>query len=77
MKKNVEYYSKRFERIKNRVAAAYSKVSNQRHDFRHKLSLQFVREFDFIAAEDLRVRNMLKNPNLARSISDAAWFEFF
>ena len=72
-----EYYSKRFERIKNRVAAAHSKVSNQRHDFLHKLSLQLVKEYDFIAAEDLRVRNMLKNPNLARSMSDAAWSEFF
>ena len=72
-----EYYTKRFERIKNRVAAAHSKVSNQRHDFLHKLSLQLVREYDFIAAEDLRVRNMLKNPNLARSMSDAAWSEFF
>ena len=72
-----EYYSKRFERIKNKVSAAHSKVSNQRHDFLHKLSLQLVREYDFIAAEDLRVRNMLKNPNLSRSMSDAAWSEFF
>ena len=72
-----EYYSKRFELIKNKVSAAHSKVSNQRNDFLHKLSLQFVREYDFIAAEDLRVRNMLKNPNLARSLSDAAWSVFF
>ena len=46
-----EYYTKRFERIKNRVSAAHSKVSNQRHDFLHKLSLQLVREFDFISSE--------------------------
>ena len=71
-----EYYTKRFERIKNKVSAAHSKVSNQRKDFQNKLSIQLVREFDFIAAEDLRVRNMLKNPNLARSLSDAAWTAF-
>jgi putative transposase len=72
-----DYFTKRFERIKHRISSAYCKVSNQRRDFLNKLSTQFVREYDTIVVEDLRVRNMLKNPNLARSISDVSWSEFF
>ena len=77
LKLPAECFTKRFERIKHQIASAHNKVSNQRRDFLNKLSTQLVREYDVIAVEDLRVRNMLKNPNLARSISDVSWSEFF
>jgi putative transposase len=35
-----------------------------------------VRSNDLVAYEDLKVRNMVRNRHLAKSISDAAWTQF-
>ncbi len=48
------------------------KVSRQRKDFAIKTALCVVKSSDFVAYEDLQVRNMVKNHKLAKSISDAA-----
>jgi putative transposase len=56
-----------------RVASQHATVRRQRLDFNHKLSAQLVREHNLIAFEDLRVKNLLRNHRLAKSIQDAAW----
>jgi putative transposase len=56
-----------------KVAQVHRKIRNQRKDFHHKLSRNLVDNYDLIVYENLKITNLVKNPHLAKSISDAGW----
>lgn len=64
------------KKARKQVAKAYLKVSRQREDFARKTANALVSSRDFIAYEDLKIRNMVRNRHLSKSISDASWGKF-
>lgn len=61
------------QRIK--VARIHEKICNTRKDYLHKISHELVDENQVIVSEDLAVKNMVQNHNLAKAISDCGWYE--
>ena len=59
-----------------KVARAHRKVRDARRDFLHRASTRLVRSADTIVIEDLNVSGMVRNRQLARTISDCGWGEF-
>lgn len=65
--------SANYQKQRKKVAFIQRKTARQRADYLDCVSRQLIKSHDLIAAEDLSVREMLSNPLLARSISDAGW----
>ncbi len=68
--------SKNRAKARKKLGCKHLKVSRQRKDFVVKLAKCVVQSNDLVAYEDLKVRNLVKNKKLSKSISDAAWSMF-
>lgn len=68
--------SKNRNKARLKVARCHQTIADQRQDFQHQLSSRLVRENQALAVESLNVDGMVKNPSLARAISDAGWGTF-
>jgi len=62
------------QRIK--VAKIYERILNQRDDYLHKASREYVNNYGLIAIENLNITKIITKSHNARNIMDASWRKF-
>lgn len=58
------------------LARQHLKIKNRRDVFLHEKANDIINNYGYIAVEDLRIKNMVRNHHLAQGISDASWGRF-
>lgn len=82
LKRSARRVSRKVRGSQNRAKARqilgkrHLKISRQRKDHAIKLARCVISSNDVVAYEDLRIKNMVKNHCLAKSINDASWYQF-
>lgn len=67
--------SANWHKARRRVAKIHKRIADRRLDAHHKLSTRLVKENSGIFLETLHVKGMMKNRRLAKSISDASFYQ--
>jgi putative transposase len=81
LKRSQRRVSKKVKGSSNRKKARvilgkrHLKISRQRKDHAIKLARCVITSNDVVVYEDLRIKNMVKNHCLAKSINDASWYQ--
>lgn len=73
-------FSKNWEKTKRKLEEVYEHITNQKNDFLHKLSRQYVDAYVAICVEDLNIKELKENGKscgLRRSIHSASWGRFY
>jgi putative transposase len=65
--------SKRRGKAVGQLQRAHQRVKRQRADFHHQTALALLQLYDTIYRDDVRVANLVRNRQLAKSIRDAGW----
>lgn len=67
--------AQRARKHKRHISKLHAKVANARADFQHKLALDLVRRFDYIAVGNVSSMKLAKT-KMAKSVYDASWSSF-
>ena len=67
--------SNNYFKLKQEIARIYKKIKNARKYNTHHITKDITDNNDIIVCETLKVKNMVKNHNLAKSLNDASLFE--
>lgn len=70
------FEAKNYQKQRKEVARIHEHITSARADYLHKISTEIIKNHDVIGIEDLSIRNMLKNGNLAKAISEVSWSQF-
>jgi len=68
--------SKNKEKLRIKFSKKYEKIKNIKEDYLHKITNQLICENQIISIENLSVKNMMKNNNLAKSIQELSLYKF-
>lgn len=68
--------SKNFYKEVENVKRIHLKIQRVREDYLHKVSRELANNYQYIFAEDLDIKEMVKNKNYSKSISDVSWSKF-
>ena len=75
-KKGSKEQSNNYYKQRLKVAKLHEKIANQRKDLLHKITTYLATTYETVCIEDLCVKGMVKNHNLALAISDCGWGMF-
>ena len=75
IKEDIDDYQN-WQRAKRIKACYQQRIANKRKDYLQKITTELVKNYDVIVIEGLRTKNLLKNHSLAKSISNASWYQF-
>lgn len=68
--------SKNLQKQRLKVSKIQRKIKRQREEYQHIHSKKLIESQDYIFSEDLKIKNMIQNKKLSKSIADVSWGNF-